>query len=135
MGSANSGSIRKESVKVLARIVAFVFYYILLIALGALIFVAAFFLSKYLIIYLFPEIHSGRLIVLLVLVILGIWCLAGAKSTMWFRIHFWLMTIWSESSLYFGVIPLTTRLVISPIVVFGQGIDSFSAEWSQNHAL
>ena len=77
MGSVNSGSIRKESVKVLARIVAFVFYYILLIALGALIFVAAFFLSKYLIIYLFPEIHSGRLIVLLALVILGIWCLAG----------------------------------------------------------
>ena len=70
-------NIRTESAKVLARISAFLVYYLLLIVLGGLIFIAAFFFTKYMVIYVFPEIGSGRLLILLLLAILGVWALAG----------------------------------------------------------
>lgn len=70
-------NIRTESAKVLARIAAFLVYYLLLIVLGGLIFIAAFLFTKYMVIYVFPEIGSGRLLILLLLAILGVWALAG----------------------------------------------------------
>ena len=70
-------NIRSEAAKVLARIAAFLVYYLLLIALGGIIFIVAFFFTKYMIIYVFPEIGSGRLLILLLLAILGVWALAG----------------------------------------------------------
>lgn len=70
-------NITGEASKVLLRIGVFLLYYLLLVALGAFIFVAAFFFSKYMFIYVFPQIGSGRLAILLLLAIVGVWCLAG----------------------------------------------------------
>ena len=53
-------SVRGESAKVLARIAAFLLYYLLLIALGGAIFIAAFFFTKFML-YLIPEISVGRI--------------------------------------------------------------------------
>ena len=70
-------NIKGEATHVLLRIAAFLLYYLLLIALGAVIFIAAFFFTKYMVIYVLPEIRGGRLLILLLLAILGVWCLAG----------------------------------------------------------
>ena len=70
-------NIGSEAAKVLTRIAAFLIYYLLLIALGGIIFIAAFFFTKHMIIYVFPEIGGGRLSILLLLAILGVWTLAG----------------------------------------------------------
>lgn len=69
-------NIRSESAKVLARIAAFILYYLLLIVLGGAIFIAAFFFTKFML-YLIPEVSVGRLVILILLAILGVWCLAG----------------------------------------------------------
>lgn len=66
-----------DSSRVLARIVLFIIYYLLLVVLGLALFVAAFFITKYLGIFLLTEVTSGKAIVLGVAVILGVWCLAG----------------------------------------------------------
>lgn len=66
-----------DSSRVLARIVLFIIYYLLLVVLGLALFVAAFFITKYLGIFLLTKVTSGKAIVLGVAVILGVWCLAG----------------------------------------------------------
>ena len=77
MFDAIKNNIKVEATKVLLRIGVFLFYYLLLIVFGALIFVAAFYFSKVILIYVIPEVESGRIAILLLLAILGIWCLAG----------------------------------------------------------
>lgn len=72
----HKSSIKSAVVDELLRICTFLFYYIILIGLGAAILVGAFWTSYHLIMDVLPVVRNGRAIILIIMAVIGICLLA-----------------------------------------------------------